>query len=175
MRQGSVIFITIEKLLVNSEALRSIHGESPSLRGVLRVRSININWRGPTVILRIDLPGFPEPAPQEWLDAVLDTMQCHLQFLAVEKLSARQWDPPTTAAIEVKPQGNGGRVRFEAIGDGIDLSFDCSDSVLVGHVSAFRMHSDGSDGGRRAFLNRVDARRYGSLPEPWEKVYYERL
>jgi hypothetical protein len=172
----SVPPLTLDALITNAEVLRSVYGTAaPALGGVVRVRSINLNWRGPTVILRIDLPDFPEPVPREWLEAGLDTVQCHLQFLAVDQLSVREWEPPTLAAIEVTPLGEGRKVRVEVAGDGVDLSFDSSDSVLVGHVSAFRTHSDGSDGGPRMFVNRIDARRYDSLPEPSEAVHYERL
>lgn len=167
--------MTVDELIINSQVLRSLYGTTPGLGGVVRVRSINMNWRGPTLILRIDLPDFPDRAPQEWLDAGLDTVQCHLQFLAVENLSVREWDPPIAAPIEATQQGEERRVRVKVVGDGIDLTFDCSDSVLVGRVSAFGLHSDGSDDGPRSFVNRIDARRYDSLPSPCKKVYYERL
>ncbi|USQ83237.1 immunity 50 family protein [Streptomyces phaeoluteigriseus] len=168
--------LTVGALIANGEVLRSVYGAvAPALGVAVRVRSINLNWRGPTVTLRIDLPDFPEPAPQEWLDAGLDTVQCHLQFLAVENLSVREWKPPAGAAIAVTPVGEGRRVRVEVVGDGVDLSCDSSDSVLVGHMSAFRKNSDGSDGGPRMFVNRMDSRRYDSLPDPSEAVHFERL
>lgn len=167
---------TVGALIANGEVLRSVHGGTiPAFSGVVRVRSINLNWRGPTVTLRVDLPDFTAPVPREWLDVGLDTVQCHLQFLAVENLSVRVWKPPAGAAIAVTPMGEGRRIRVEAVGDGVDLSFDSSDSVLVGHVSAFRMNSDGSDGSPRMFVNRIDTRRYDSLPDPWEAVHFERL
>ena len=173
---GSAPPFTVGALITNGEVLRSAYGAAgPALGGVVRVRSINLNWRGPTVILRIDLTDFPEPAPREWLDAGLDTVQCHLEFLAVENLSVREWKPPAGAAIAVTPMGEDRRVRVEVVGDGVDLSFDSSDSVLVGHVSAFRTRSDGSDGGPRMFVNRMDSRRYDSLPDPSEAVHFERL
>ncbi|WP_329271537.1 Imm50 family immunity protein [Streptomyces sp. NBC_01451] len=74
---------TVESFIVNPEALDSLYGHVPDLVDV-RIRSINLNWRGPTVTLRIDLPYFPASAPQEWIDAVMDTVQCQLKFLAVE-------------------------------------------------------------------------------------------
>ncbi|MEV4226950.1 Imm50 family immunity protein [Streptomyces bobili] len=163
-------------LIANGEVLRLLYGATPLvLSGVVRVRSINLNRRGPTVTLRVDLPVFPAPAPREWLGAGLDTVQCHLQFLAVENLSVREWEPPAGAAIAVTPVSEGTRVRVEVVGDGVDMSFDSSESVLVGHVSAFRMSADGSDGGPRMFVNRIDARRYRSLPDPCEAVHFERL
>ncbi|MGX1272085.1 Imm50 family immunity protein [Streptomyces phaeoluteigriseus] len=165
---------TVGALIANGEVLRSVYGATtPALTGVVRVRSINLNWRGPTVTLRIDLPDFPEPAPREWLDAGLDTVQCHLQFLAVENLSVREWKPPVGAAIAVTPMGEDRRVRVEVIGDRVDLSFDSSDSVLMGHVSAFRARSDGSDGAPRMFVNRMDSRRYDSLPDPSEAAHFD--
>ncbi|MFJ9740346.1 Imm50 family immunity protein [Streptomyces sp. NPDC101166] len=165
--------MTVDELIINPDALHSIYGAAPVLGDVVRVRSININWRGPTVTLRVDLPYFPEAAPQSWLDASLDTVQCHLQFLAVENMTIQAWEPPATARIEAAPQRDRGSVHIRAKSDTIDLAFECSDSVVIGHLSAFRIHSDGSDSGPRSFLSRLDALRHSSLPETCEKTYYE--
>ncbi|MEV7241672.1 Imm50 family immunity protein [Streptomyces sp. NPDC093248] len=166
--------MTVDEFLLNSDALRGVYGYVPKIEEAVRVRSFNMNWRGPTVILRVDLPEFPDTPLGEWRDAGLDTVQCHLQFVAVEDFSVRKWHPPSVCRVTVHREGVK-RLYVGFDGDGLGLRFRCSDSVLVGHVSAFRSSMDGSDDGVHSFVNRIDARRHTSLPETWEKTYYGRI
>ncbi|MFD4621773.1 Imm50 family immunity protein [Streptomyces sp. NPDC058475] len=165
--------MTAEGFFANPEVLQSLYGQVPDLTGV-RIRSINLNWRGPTVTLRVDLPSFPGSAPQEWIDAGMDTVQCQFQFLAVENISLTDWAPPAVGVIEMAPWGREGRMQVSVSGSGVVLGFDCYESVSVRHVSAFRIQADGSDGGRHLFVSKVDARRHTSLPGTEEKTFYER-
>jgi hypothetical protein len=165
--------MAIEVFLVNPEALQSLYGHLPDLSRV-RIRSINLNWRGPTVTLRIDLPSFPGSAPQEWIDAGMESVQCQFEFLAVESISLTDWAPPVVGGIEMTPLGRERRMRVGFSGSGMALGFDCYESVSVRHVSAFRIQEDGSDSGRRLFLSKVDARRHTFLPGTDEKTFYER-
>ncbi|MFJ9577650.1 Imm50 family immunity protein [Streptomyces sp. NPDC101191] len=161
--------------IANLELLTSLYGEIPTLSG-LRLRSINVNWRGPTVTLRVDLPEFPEAIPKDWLESGVDTIQCHLQFLAVADLSLTTWAPPAcNVSFSVQPLEGESRVRVEAIAPEVNLHFTSSQSVLVGHVSAFRAQPDGSDSGPHLFTRILDRRLHHSLPEPSEKTFYERL
>ncbi|WP_406369558.1 immunity 50 family protein [Streptomyces sp. NBC_00647] len=158
---------------MNPEPLRSLYGQVPDVIGV-RIRSIHLNWRGPTVALRVDLPSFPESAPQEWTDAGLDTVQCQFQFLAVEGISLADWTPPVVGSVEMVPWGTERRMRVSVGGRGLSLDFTCSESVSVGHVSAFRIGEDGADDGPHLFMSRVDARRHNSLPGTADRTFYER-
>ncbi|MFI8963365.1 Imm50 family immunity protein [Streptomyces sp. NPDC053493] len=161
--------------LLNAEVLTSLYGGVPRLDG-FRLRSINLNWRGPTVTLRIDLPDFPENVPGEWEGSDVDTVQCHLQFLAVADFSLSTWEPPVPrVSFRVTSLADGARVRAEAVASGLRLGFTSSRSALVGHVSAFGTQPDGSDAGPHLFTKRMDGMRYTSLPEPSEKTFYERL
>ncbi|MCF2128585.1 immunity 50 family protein [Strepomyces sp. STD 3.1] len=166
--------MTVDTFLTNTEKILQLYGKVPEVRET-RLRSINLNWRGPTVTLRIDLPGFPQNAPQEWTDAGLDAVQCQLQFLAVQNLSLLSWEPPTTTIIEAENLTEHHRIRVRAQGDGMEASFTCSDSVLVGHLSAYRIQADGSDSGPHLYVSKIDARRHTSLPRTDEKTFYERL
>ncbi|MFJ9730795.1 Imm50 family immunity protein [Streptomyces sp. NPDC101171] len=166
--------MTVDEFLLNSDALRRVYGFVPKIEEGVRVRSLNMDWRGPTVIIRADLPAFPESPPGEWQAAGLDTVQCHLQFLAVEELSIRRWHPPAVCRVTVRREEMK-RLHVGFVGAGLELGFRCSDSVLVGHVSAFRAGADGVDQGPHAFVNRIDARRHTFLPETWEKTYYGRV
>ncbi|MFI5685744.1 Imm50 family immunity protein [Streptomyces sp. NPDC051636] len=161
-------------LLVNPQILHSLYSDDlPELKGV-HVRSVNLSPRGPTVTLRMDLPTFPGVPPQEWRDEGMDTVQCQLQFVALDNLSLTLWDPPAVADIEAVSLGSDRRMRVTASGSGLALRFDCADSVRVGHVSAFRKGANGSDSGRHLFLSKVDARRHTVLPGAEEKTFYER-
>ncbi|MFD4879553.1 Imm50 family immunity protein [Streptomyces sp. NPDC058420] len=165
--------MTVDAFLMNREVLQSLYGKVPNLSEV-RIRSINMNWRGPSVTLRVDLPHFPDSAPQEWIDEHMDTVQCQFRFLAVDTISLTEWDPPATAGIEMTPYGTERRMRVRADGHGVRFAFDCSESVTVGHVSAFRKQADGSDGERHLFMSRVDSLRHSRLPAMDEKTFYER-
>jgi len=165
--------MTVDRFLVNPEVLRSLYERTPSLNDV-RIRSINLNWRGPTVTLRADLPSFPDSAPQEWIDAGVDTVQCQFQFLAAEDISLAEWAPPAVGTINFAPWGEQRRMRVTVDGSGVALRFDCSESVRIGHVSAFKIQQDGSDDGKHRFTSKIDAWRHGSLPATDEKTFYER-
>lgn len=165
--------MTVERFLVNPEPLRSLYGQVPDLIGV-RIRSINLNWRGPTVTLRVDLPSYPSTAPREWIDAGLDTVQCQFQFLAVEGISLTDWTPPALGNVEMVLWGMERRMRVTVRGRGLSLDFACSESVRVGHVSAFKIKENGTDDGVHLFMSKIDARRHSSLPGTEEKTFYER-
>ncbi|MFJ3230179.1 Imm50 family immunity protein [Streptomyces sp. NPDC086787] len=165
--------MTVEGFLVNPEVLRSLYGHVPDLTGA-RIRSVNLNWRGPTVTLRVDLHSYPGTAPREWIDAGLDTVQCQFQFLAVEGISLTDWTPPVVGDVVFVPQGSERRMRVTVQGRGLSLGFTCSESVRVGHVSAFRIEENGTDEGVHLFMSRIDARRHSSLPGTQESTFYER-
>lgn len=161
--------------LVNAEILATLYGEVPPLDG-FRLRSINVDWRGPTVTLRVDLTSFPATRPPEWEGADIDTVQCHLQFLAVEDLSLAQWNPPVrSASFDAQPLGEERRVRVRVTGPEVDLGFTSNASILVGHVSAFKVAADGTDGGRHLFSRKIDALRHETIPETDEKTFHGRL
>lgn len=162
----------IARFLANPGVLRNLYGDVPDLNGV-RIRSVNLNWRGPTVTLRVDLP-YPTSAPAEWADAGMDTVQCQLEFVAVEGVSLVEWDPPVVGDVEMVPLGAERRMRVTVRGRGTVLELVCNESVVVRHVSAFKAGSDGEDSGPHLFVSKVDARLYPSVPGTDSKVFHER-
>ncbi|WP_371669416.1 immunity 50 family protein [Streptomyces sp. NBC_00289] len=165
--------MTIEDHLVNPDMLRSLYGH-PLDWSRVRIRSINLDWRGPTVALRVDLPAFPDVPPTEWIEAGADTVQCQLQFLAVEDIRLTEWTPPAVGSLDVAPRGAERRMRVTFRGGGVKVEFESNESVRIGHVSAFASHPDGSDDGPHLFLSKVDARRFSALPATHEKTFYAR-
>ncbi|GLX54658.1 hypothetical protein Shyhy01_76070 [Streptomyces hygroscopicus subsp. hygroscopicus] len=147
----------------------------PALNSV-RLRSVNLNWRGPELALRLDLPAPPLHLPDDWTAAGANTVQVHLRFLAVADLVLSAWEPPVTARISMAPlPGDEHRVRVTAsAAGGTFLEFTASADVLAGHVSGFRLGPDGSDDGPHLFLSKVDAKRNSTIPDPCEKTFYGR-
>ncbi|MER5201669.1 Imm50 family immunity protein [Streptomyces sp. NPDC002825] len=167
--------MTVSLTLVNPGDLVRLYGEIPPL-DEFRLRSINLDWRGPTVTLRVDLSTFPAFVPQEWEGADVDTVQCHLQFLAVADFSLTEWEPPFhSVSFSAKSLDGERRIRARVTGGGVELGFTSSDSVLVGHVSAFKAATDGTDGGRHLFSRKLDSLRYEAIPDTEEKTFYGRL
>ncbi|MER5520397.1 Imm50 family immunity protein [Streptomyces sp. NPDC002677] len=166
--------MALDDHLVNPQVLRSLYGEIlPDALVGIRIRSVNLNWRGPTVRLRIDLPGFPRTPPAEWGDA--DTVQCQLEFLAVEPITVAEWKPPVLGDVRMVRVGDDGarRMRVEVVGRGADLRFECHERATVRHVSAFRCGSGGDDGGPHRFVSKVDSRLHTFLPATDERAFYE--
>lgn len=166
----------VHDLIVNPDALHRLYGRLPDLSGDLRVRSLNLSPYGPTLTLRVDMPGFPEHPPRAWADAGFDTVQCHLAFLAAENITLSGWTPPALGRLTATTPATGAhRIRLTFHGRGTTaLSFDCAEQVTVGHISAYRRGPDGTDDGSRLFLSAVDARRHSTLPDPDERTFYGR-
>lgn len=162
--------MTWNKSLANGKQLNDLYDDVPELSGV-RIRSINVNWRGPQINLRIDLPGFPEHTPEEWRTEGMDTFQCRIAFPDAEDIELSDWHPPATADIALEPEALR-RLRVTVSGPGVDLQFSCSDSLLVDHMSAFKITQDGLDSGRHLFMRRLDARLYTELPATDDQRFY---
>ncbi|MFI7083420.1 Imm50 family immunity protein [Streptomyces anulatus] len=159
-------------LTVNSHRLGSLYSVIPSLESV-RLRSFHLNWRGPALTLRIDLPSYPEHVPPDWFERGHDTLQVHVQFSAIDHLTMQGWIPTVPLNVALSARANR-RILARIATDGFELSFTCSDSLTAGHISSFRVTESGSDEGDRAFVSRLDERRFTSLPGTHEGTFYER-
>ncbi|MFD6278470.1 Imm50 family immunity protein [Streptomyces sp. NPDC060209] len=153
--------------------LSSLYSTVPSLQSV-RLRSFHLNWRGPTLTMRIDLPRFPDRPAAEWTGVDHDTLQIHLQFLAVHDLCTDGWIPGNLVDISLAPLDER-RLLTSIVAERINFSFTASDTLTIGHISAFRGTKDGSDEGRHAFLSPLDAHRFTSVPNTYESTFYERI
>ncbi|WP_282696371.1 Imm50 family immunity protein [Streptomyces sp. CC208A] len=160
-------------LLVDPRDLQALYGALPP-SGPLVVRSVHLSRYGPALTLRADLPTFPPHPLPEWEEAGFDRIQCHLQFLAVERLEMRGWASSATTDLRIEESGVR-RIRVTAESSSFALSFEASDDVLIGHLSAFSVGSDERDSGPRGFFRKVDSRRFDTLPDLSEKTFYERL
>ncbi|MDX2402463.1 immunity 50 family protein [Streptomyces microflavus] len=160
-------------LALQTRGLESLYFVIPPLDSV-RLRSFHLDWRGPTLTARIDLPSYPGDPPPDWSDNGHNTLQVHLQFLAVENLTVCGWIPSTPVDISFSAMAER-RMLTKISGVDLELSFTCSDSLAVGHISSSRVTESGSDNGPHSFLQPLDARRFPSLPSTHESTFYERV
>ncbi|MGP3775625.1 Imm50 family immunity protein [Streptomyces sp. SDT5-1] len=165
--------MTVPLIPADPEPLRRLYGDFPSL-GEFRLRSINLDWRGPSLALRVDLPDFPVHPPEEWVTQDCDVVQCHIHFAAVEDLDLQEWNPPTKAQLTAAPTEQPRMLDVSVHGPGVLLRFRSHESVVISHISAFRAGPDASDEVPHHFLSKLDARRFSMLPGTHEKTYYAR-
>lgn len=126
------------------------------------------------MLLRMDLPVFPNVLPTEWKDSVVDSVQCHLQFLAVADFELADCRLPSSVSISVEPRPD--RRLFVSIANGsVVIDFTSSDSLQVGHFSAYLSGTDGTDESIHVFLSRIDRRLYTVVPPPDVENYHDRV
>ncbi|WP_228923329.1 Imm50 family immunity protein [Streptomyces sp. DH7] len=162
-------------LTVDSHLLRSLYSVIPSLESA-RLRSFHLNWRGPALTLRIDLPAYPGPdrVPPEWSEPGHDTLQLHVYFTAVEDLTVHGWIPSFPVDVGLTALAYR-RVLVRIAEAGFELSFTSSDSLTVGHISSYRITETGSDEVPHTFVSRLDTRMFTSLPGTHESTFYARV
>ncbi|MDT0455984.1 Imm50 family immunity protein [Streptomyces sp. DSM 41527] len=159
------------ELLRNKEKIGSFYKTIPALEQVA-LRSIHFDRYGPTVILRLDLPAFPDFPLPEWVEGGCDRLQCHVKFLAVEDVSMRQWKPPVAVDVNMARLERR-RISVSITGKGTNLTFSSSDSLTVDRVSAFSSSAGGVDRESHLYAGKVDRMRFSALPGVDRKAYYE--
>ncbi|MCC3653810.1 immunity 50 family protein [Streptomyces sp. S07_1.15] len=156
-------------LLRNGDLLAPYYAEVPDICRVT-IRSAYLDRRGPTLVLRLDLPGFADMPSGEWIENGCDRIQCHVKFLALGDVHIRDLRFPADARVSIARREEN-RIGVFVASEVGEMTFTSSDSLTVGHVSAFRS-SDGSEG-RHFFASKLDRRRFGDfLPAAHEKGFY---
>ncbi|TLQ45346.1 Imm50 family immunity protein [Streptomyces marianii] len=172
-RSTTITIANWADLVRNSAYLKALYTSIPKLDAII-VRSIHLNHFGPSLTLRIDLPEFPQNPPAPWVEAALDRFQCQLEFIAVENLELTGWIPGGQTALELGTR-NSNKIHARMNSGEFHLSFTAADSILVGHMSAFKVQSDQSDSGPHQFLGRLDSKKFSEIPPPYEKTFYEHI
>ncbi|MFJ9107773.1 Imm50 family immunity protein [Streptomyces sp. NPDC102283] len=159
-------------LVRNSDVLGTLYSDVPPLEPV-RLRSFRLDWRGPTLTLRVDLPAYPAPdrVPPEWSELGHDTLQLHVQFPAVDDLTVRGWIPTAPVGVSLAALAYR-RILVRIAEAGFELSFTSSDSLTIGHISAFRVTETGSDEVTHTFARPLDTRLFTSLPGTHESSFF---
>jgi hypothetical protein len=159
--------------LVDPTVIGRLYSPIPALEDVI-LRSVHLSTRSPAVLLRMDLPIFPNVLPREWKEAAVDRVQCHLQFLAVADFELTDCQLPFAASISVEPRPE--RRLLVSISNGpVKIGFTSSDSLQVGHFSAYLSGADSTDESEHVFLSHVDRRLYTVVPPPDVKTYHDRV
>ncbi|RMI33197.1 Imm50 family immunity protein [Streptomyces triticirhizae] len=163
---------TWAELLVDREPLARYYGAPPPLNGVV-LRSVRLERDGPTLLLRLDLPAFPDRPEPEWSAAGCDRFQCQLRCLDVAEVRFSGWPLGRPVDLGVEPVGPPAERRIAVTGrqDGVEaLRFSCNASLAVGHLLAYR------EGGPHLYVGAVDRHRLGTrLPDPTDGTFYGRL
>ncbi|WP_158710977.1 Imm50 family immunity protein [Streptomyces albus] len=156
-------------LLRNGDLLAPYYVQIPDIDRVV-IHSTYLDRRGPTLVLRLDLPRFADRPLPEWIEAGCDRIQCHVKFLALSDVRIQRVRFPAEARINIDRREDG-RIGVRVASDIGDMEFISSDSLTVGHIGAFRSR-DGSEG-RHFFASKLDRRRFGDfLPAAHEKGFY---
>lgn len=137
--------------------------------GSVVVHSVNLNRRGPTVVIRLDLAEFPAFPRPEWVEADCDRLQCHVVFLDVTDFCLERWSGAgevELAVTSLEPR----RLRVLAEGRTVRCGFTSSDSLTVRHVSAYNS-AEGQE--KQFFAGPLDRRRFADrLPWIDERTFY---
>lgn len=155
----------------NPELLTRYYTSIPPLEQV-PLRSVHLSPYGPTLKLRLDLPRFADTAPQEWVDAGCDRVECQVSFVATGELRMRGLPAGRRTDMTHAPLDHR-RLRVSLRGEGFELDFTCADSLLVSHVNAYRSGDGDPYRARRRFGSRVDQLRYTALPDTTVKPFYD--
>lgn len=160
-------------LLQSGEKLLALYSAGPPLTPV-RLRAVHLSRFGPAVTVRADFAEFPDRPLGEWAGLGLDTLQAHLAFGDVDDLRIDQLSLPAVASVAVEAMDRR-RMRVQMSGDNCGLCFTATDTVLVGHVSAYRLTQGTVDDGPHQFVSRLDQRLYKVVPDPTAKPYHDHL
>ncbi|WP_404958390.1 Imm50 family immunity protein [Streptomyces sp. 147326] len=161
--------MTWTDFVVNAKAIESHYHEVPDLTGV-RLRSVNLDGSDSAVILRLDLPRFPD----RWDGGPGDTLQCQIQFLMVQDFLMEGWQPSVTADVSLHELPEH-RLAVQVTAPGVAVSFTSNASLKVGRVSVFNRDADGGDSGLQHFTRPLETKRYPTIPPPYTSSFFERV
>lgn len=145
--------------------LRRLYTEVPDLSGIT-VRHVRLLRLGPGLVVRFDLPSFPDRAPSGW--AGLDRLQCHLMFLAVDHVSLDGDRLPAIASMSLSDLAEN-RIAVEVTG-AVRLSFTASAVMRLGRISAYR-----DSEAEHHFLGRLERARFTTVPGAEAEAFHERF
>lgn len=155
-------------LVPGPSVLAPYYDEVPGLTGI-RLRSVHVDGWGSGVVLRLDLPRFPD----RWDGGPGDTLQCQIGFVHVEDFVMEGWRPPVTADVGLTPLPRN-RLAVHVTAPGTEVSFTSNASLSLGKAAVFTRGADGTDGGPRRHVRPFEDRLYPQLPPAYRNSFYER-
>ncbi|MFI6406690.1 Imm50 family immunity protein [Streptomyces sp. NPDC050548] len=163
------------KFLDPNSRLRDLYGKFPE-RSEVQLQSLCLRPAGPTILMRLDLPVFPEKVPAAWALAGCDTVQVTLEFLAADEVRVSL--PQLPRQVEISGYHLGEQLAaFRVSGQDLDVRFRAFGRLRAGHVSAYRRQipGDAEEGRRHYFLGAVDSKLYQTVPDPWNEAFHGKL
>ncbi|MFD7985905.1 hypothetical protein ACFV4M_21390 [Kitasatospora indigofera] len=158
--------------LRNPEKLLELY-RTPPRGDVLRIHSLHLNRRGPTLTLRASLPQQAGRLREDRTEPGCDTVEFHLQFLDVADVRVTGGRLPADAAVAITELRES-RIAVRIDGGPTDIAFTGNRAVSVGRLSTRAATPDGSSPVHH-YTGRVDALRYSAPPATWEENYYARV
>ncbi|WP_165425643.1 Imm50 family immunity protein [Streptomyces sp. BK022] len=93
-------------LVYNAQGVIAIYGGDPPPLSNVRIREVRLQEDGPTVILRFDLPVFPENVPKKWVAQGFNTVQLEISFGGIRSLSVEGIATEVVADVAIS-EGDG--------------------------------------------------------------------
>ncbi|WP_167493085.1 Imm50 family immunity protein [Micromonospora ureilytica] len=90
-------------LVTNPQGLREIFSEGPPTLSGVSLHGLVVEREGPTLRLRLDLPGYPANPPAKWRRNGSNTVQVELLFGGVSELRLVGISTEVIADIDVRP------------------------------------------------------------------------
>ena len=100
-------------VIENPLAITSLYLSPPELSNV-RIMAVSMNEDGPTVLIKIELPVFPDKPPLRWRRSGFNAAIMELRLFGISELRLEGWTVNNVAAILLYK--NGAEVCFEAVG-----------------------------------------------------------
>jgi hypothetical protein len=106
-------------VIENPLAITNVYSSHPDLSRV-RVMRLELDEQGPTLLIRIELPTFPDTPPLRWRRHCYDAAIMELRLFGVSELRIDGWTTDNVGGISL--YRNGDSVRFQSLGRGTSVS-----------------------------------------------------
>ncbi|WP_078841194.1 Imm50 family immunity protein [Streptomyces acidiscabies] len=121
-------------LLHNSEGISAVYGgDVPDLRDV-QVHEVALLRDGPTLKIRLDLPGYPEAPPRKWALQGFNTVQVEFSFGALREVLVEGFSVEVRADISVEEED--GRVKLGVSAEGVRIEA-VAETFYLSKISAY--------------------------------------
>ncbi|MFF2567518.1 Imm50 family immunity protein [Streptomyces sp. NPDC058084] len=121
-------------LLANPSGIERIYeGRVPDLTGV-HFHSVELNREGPSLLLRFDMPSYPENPPHKWQKQGFNVVQMTLGLSGVEEPTLHGFAIDPVADISLRSQE---RITLDVHSASLRLHATAA-TVYVANISAYR-------------------------------------
>jgi len=122
--------------LQNPQALSRLYKVVPELDRVELTR-LELDRDGPTLLLTIVLPRFPDRPPGRWMRSGFNTATLRLRLFAVSSYLQSGWQTENTVRVEMSRTGES--ISLTAVGERMKLEIICGFIDVAGVAGYFRV------------------------------------